>query len=291
MDQKQSKLDVPVVISDWLRSLLVDPLSKKRFICQDESGFQSPCGFQYHYKDGVPDFRVRFTDGDNEWQQGQSAYESQLDKYFDQGEADDDFYKREQAIDGPIYETLKLKGRVLDVGGQLGHIRKYMQHNQEYCSLDPFVGVHLRASNRRNLFESYPLSNPINFVGGYAEFLPFQDNSFDVINMRSCIDHFFNPKIALLEAFRVLKSGKGGGGELIIGLTLNSRSWKSTIKDFVRPVVSVFLTRYRDHHIWHPTYENLIKLCDECGFDLQEKVWQTPDVLYASFIRRTLHTI
>lgn len=287
MNVNQTNLEVPVVISEWLQCLLVDPLSKKPFVQQGEAGFRAPCGFIYQYKDGVPDFRVRFAGSVDEWQQGQSAFESWLDKYFDQGEADADFYKNEQAKDAPVYEALKLRGRVLDVGGQLGHIRKYMEPNQEYCSLDPFVGVHLRATNRPNLFASYPLSIPINFVGGYAEFLPFQDDSFDVINMRSCIDHFFNPEIALLEAFRVLKKE----GQLIIGLTLEGRSWKSMIKEFVRPIISIFMPRYRDHHIWHPTYENLIKLCNGCGFDLKKEVWQTPDILYASFVRRQTHLV
>lgn len=287
MNQKQSKLEVPVVISDWLMDLLVDPISKRKFVIADEFGFQSPCGFKYNYKYGVPDFRVRFTDGDDQWKDGQSAFESWLDSYFDNGEADVDFYKREQAIDGPVYETLKLQGRVLDVGGQLGHIRKYMQNDQQYCSLDPFVGVHLRANNRRNLFAAYPLLNPLNFVGGFAEFLPFQDSSFDVINMRSCIDHFFNPQIALLESFRVLKKN----GVLIIGLTLEGRSLKSKAKDYVRPLVSKFLTRYSDHHIWHPTYDNLIRLCDACGFDLKQEFWQTTDVLYATFVRRSIHEL
>jgi len=287
MVQQQEKLEVPVVISEWLKCLLVDPLSKRPFTHQSEVGLQASCGFKYQYKNGVPDLRVRLAGSADEWLEGQLAFESWLDQYFDQGEAHTDFYENEQALDAPVYEALKLYGRVLDVGGHLGHIRKYMEPNQEYCSLDPFVGVHLRASNRSNLFASYPLSTPINFVGGYAEFLPFQDGSFDTINMRSCIDHFFNPEIALLEAFRVLKEE----GQLVIGLTLEGRTLKSRMKEFVRPVVSVFMPRYRDHHIWHPTYENLINLCDVCGFDLKNEVWQTPDILYASFTRRKSHLV
>ena len=285
MNINQTKLDVPVVISDWLQEILADPLSKRHFINHGEAGFKAPCGFLYQYNNGVPDFRVNFAGSINEWTEGQVAFESWIDKYFDQGEADENFYKNEQAKDAPIYEALKPKGRVLDVGGQLGHIRKYLEPNQEYCSIDPFVGVHLRAANRPNLFANYPLSTPINFVGGYAEFLPFQDGSFDVVNMRSCIDHFFNPEIALLEAFRVLKEG----GQLIIGLTLEGRSLNSRVKELVRPVLSIFIPRFRDHHIWHPTYKNLIRLCDVCGFDLDNEVWQTQDILYASFTRRQSH--
>ena len=282
MSTNEEKLEVPVTLSEWLKSILVDPLSKKHFVQQNTQGFRTPCGFQYRYRDGVPDFRVRLASGTGEWLKGQLAFESWIDSYFDKGEADANFYKREQVQDGPVYEAFKPQGRVLDVGGQLGYIRKYLEPNQEYCSIDPFVGVHLRASKRPNLFANYPLATPINFLGGYAEFLPFQDCSFDVVNMRSCIDHFFNPEIALLEAFRVLKND----GQLIIGLTVEGRNWKSRVKEFVRPGVSVFFLRYKDHHVWRPTYEGLVKLCGFCGFDLTRELWQTADVLYASFVRR-----
>ena len=287
MSVVEVKLEVPVVISEWLRCILVDPLSKRLFAQQNNEGFEAACGFLYKFCDGVPDFRVRFAGSAEDWLKGQVAFESWLDKYFDRGESEPDFYKNEQAVDSPIYEALKLRGRVLDVGGQLGHVRKYLNPDQEYCSLDPFVGVHLRANNRPNLFASYPLATPINFIGGYAEFLPFQDGSFDVINMRSCIDHFFNPEIALLEAFRALRKS----GQLIIGLTVEGHSWKSIIKEFVRPAISPFLPRYEDHHTWHPSYDNLIKLCDTCGFELTNEIWQTPDVFYGSFSRRSSHLV
>jgi SAM-dependent methyltransferase len=283
----QARLDVPLIISEWLQPILVDPLSKMRFVNQSHKGFESPCGLQYGYTDGVPDFRVRFAGSAEEWLVGQLAFESWLDKYFDRGEAEGDFYRTEQAIDSPIYAKFALSGRVLDVGGQLGHIRKYLQPDQEYCSLDPFVGVHVRARNRPNLFASYPLAVPLNFVGGYAEFLPFQEGSFDVVNMRSCIDHFFNPEIALLETFRVLRKG----GRLIVGLTVEGRSLKSKIKECIRPAISPILTRYKDHHMWHPSYDNLIKLCDGCGFDLCDEIWQTADIFYGSFSRRTSHLV
>jgi SAM-dependent methyltransferase len=245
-------------------------------------GFRAPCGFIYRYKYGVPDFRVKLTIGAQKWIAAQHAFESWIDAYFNKGEADPMFYKREQERDRPIYEVMKLSGRVLDIGGQLGHVRKYMELHQEYCSIDPFIEVHVLARGRKNLFASYPLSSPLNLVGGFAEFLPFKDACFNTINMRSCLDHFFSPEIALLEAYRVLEKE----GKLIVGITVQGHSFKSKAKEAVRPIVSFICRRYKDQHIWHPSYERLIDLCNFCGFELNEEIWQADDVLYASFVRR-----
>ena len=282
MKVEQTQYFTPLIISPWLRELLVDPISKMPFIEQNENGFRAPCGLVYRYKDGVPDFRVKLTIGAQKWVAAQHAFESWIGQYFANGEADPMFYKREQERDRPIYEVMKLSGRILDVGGQLGHIRKYMELHQEYCSIDPFIGVHVLARGRKNLFANYPLSSPLNLVGGFAEFLPFTDACFDTINMRSCLDHFLNPEIALLEAYRVLKKG----GKLIIGITIQGNSFRSKAREVVRPIVSFFFHRYKNHHNWHPSYEGLMALCNSCGFDLEREIWQTDDVLYASFLRR-----
>lgn len=159
MKIEKTQYIVPVTISPWLRALLVDPISKMPFTEQTADSFKAPCGFLYRYRDGVPDFRVKMTISAQEWLAGQIAFESWIDDYFNNGEADATFYKREQARDRPMYEAMKLSGRVLDVGGQLGHIRKYMNSDQEYCSIDPFIEVHVRARNRKNLFANYPVAS------------------------------------------------------------------------------------------------------------------------------------
>jgi SAM-dependent methyltransferase len=221
------------------------------------------------------------------WSQGQAAFSQWYIRYLDRGEASDSFYPSELQRDRRAYEAIPLEGRVLDVGGQLGHIRKYMALHQQYCSIDPFVGVHHLVSNRRNLFANYPLSLPLNFLGGFAEFLPIEDESFDTVNMRSCIDHFFTPEMALMEAFRVTRKR----GRLIVGLKIEGHTLKSSLIEIAKGVIGTFVPRYKDHHTWHPTYERLIALCSDCGFDLEKEYWQTGDVLYASFIRRDTHLI
>lgn len=275
--------EVSLVFDRWLKEIAVDPISKLPFTGCESNEFLSPCGFSYGYTQGVPDFRVNLSNFLDEWAFGQNEFEEWFSSYLEKGETDTNFYKNEVRRDSPIYEKFNLisKGRVLDVGGQLGHIRKYLAPNQEYCSIDPFIGAHRLAANKKELFSTYPLDKPLNLIAGFAEFLPFREMSFQLVNMRSCLDHFFNPQQALLEAFRVLQPG----GYLIIGLTLEGQTTKAKIKDLIRPIAGTFFHKFQDHHMWHPTYANLNALTSNCGFTLVEEFWQTPDILYALFSR------
>jgi SAM-dependent methyltransferase len=280
---------VNLTVDPWVIEILVDPISKAPFKEYSEFNFLSTCGFLYSYKFDVPDFRINLSNSLNEWAFGQQEFEEWFLSYLDRGEDDPNFYKNEVHRDSPVYEKFAINGmgRVLDVGGQLGHIRKYLTPNQEYCSIDPFIGAHRLAANKKQLFSTYPLDEPLNLIAGFAEFLPFREMSFQVVNMRSCLDHFFNPQQALLEAFRVLQPG----GHLIIGLTLEGQSNKAKIKDLIRPIAGAFFHKFQDHHMWHPTYGNLNTLTKNCGFTLIEEFWQTPDILYALFTRNETHKI
>lgn len=136
--------------------------------------------------------------------------------------------------------------------------------------------------SNKKLFANYPLASPLNFLGGFAEFLPIRDESFDTVNMRSCIDHFFNPEIALMEAFRVTRKR----GRLIVGLKIEGHTLKSAMLKTAKALTGTFVSRYRDHHMWRLSCSNLLALCSGCGFDLEKEYWQTGDILYASFVRR-----
>lgn len=278
-----NKLKVNVTLDQWLREIIVDPISKSLFIEATLLDFRSSCGFYYECIEGIPDFRVNLSNFHEEWAFGQNEFEEWFLSYLDKGETDPDFYRNEVHRDSQIYEKFGIKsmGRVLDVGGQLGHIRKYLAPNQQYCSIDPFIGAHRLAANKKQLFSTYPLDQPLNLIAGFAEFLPFQETTFQVVNMRSCLDHFFNPQQALLEAFRVLQPG----GCLIIGLTLEGQTTKAKIKDIIRPIAGAFFHKFKDHHMWHPTYSNLSALTKNCGFTIVDEFWQTSDVLYALFSR------
>lgn len=274
----ESKLTVEIVQSGWLEEILTDPISKTK-LKRNSDGYYSPNGFSYSIKDKVPDFRIRLNQFDNEWQKGQDVFEQWMVKYLDNAESNSNYYPEEQKRDAPMYKKLVLEGRVLDVGGGLGNIRKYIVEGQEYCSVDPFINVYKLAAGRNNLFKNYPAEQPLNFVAGYAEFLPFEVSCFQTVNMRSCIDHFFNPELSLLEANRVLQEN----GKLIIGMTVKVTSIKNIAKEIARKILSLFTKRFQDKHIWHPSRNELITMCKKCGFDLEDEIWQNENVWYASF--------
>lgn len=268
-----------LTIDDWLKNILVDPISKQK-ISKNGVFWSSSSGFMYNEHNGIPDLRIRFTQTEKDWKKGQDFFEKWMKaNYLSKGESDDSFYKNEILRDAPMYKQLVLDGRVLDVGGQMGHVRKFMNLNQEYCSIDPFITVPFLVKGCKNLFKNYPYHIPLNFVGGFAEFLPFKDACFDTVNMRSCIDHFFSPEVALLEAYRVLRPG----GKLIIGMTVEKSGVKDKLKNQLRNVLGLFNNSFKDHHIWHPTYKGLIDLCSSKNFSLKKEIWQTSSIIYTEF--------
>lgn len=274
----EANLTVEIVQSNWLEEILADPISKTT-LKKNSDIYYSENGFSYKIKNRVPDFRIRLNQFDNEWQKGQDVYEQWMLKYLNNAENDNNYYPEEQKRDAPMYQKLVLEGRVLDVGGSLGYIRKYMTENQEYCSVDPFIDLHKLAEGKKNLFKNYLSDQQLNFVAGYAEFLPFGTSTFQTVNMRSCIDHFCNPELSLLEANRVLKEN----GKLIIGMTVKVNSTKNIIKEAARKILNLFTKKFQDKHIWHPSRNELITMCSKCGFDLEDEIWQNENVWYASF--------
>ncbi len=273
----QSKLIVEITQSPWLDAILADPISKSP-LKKDSDCYYSSNGFGYSINEGIPNFGIRLNQFEDEWQKGQDVYENAMSRYLARGEQDGNMYEAEQQRDEPMYTKLPLEGRVLDVGGNLGAIRKYMKENQEFCSIDPFINVYKLAAGKTNLFKYYPMHLPLNFVVGFAEFLPFIPASFDTVNMRSCLDHFFNPELSLLEANRVLKDN----GKLIIGMTVKVASAKN-LKETVRSVLNVFTSRFKDAHMFHPSKDEIINMCKRCGFELEDEIWQSEQVWYAAF--------
>jgi hypothetical protein len=90
------------------------------------------------------------------------------------------------------------------------------------------------------------------------------------------LDHVQVVDLALLEAKRVLKPG----GRVLIGLYVNGGksgviSFERRIKDLIKAVLGlVGIERWKDHHIWHPTYQNLLTLITDNGFAIEDTYWQ-----------------
>jgi SAM-dependent methyltransferase len=168
-----------------------------------------------------------------------------------------------------------MSGRVLDVGGGAGTIRHFLPDGTEFVSVDPYIDYEKGIGPQKRA--AYPcLSQHLNFIAACAEFLPFRAGSFDWVHMRSMLDHVQSPDLALMEARRVLKPD----GKLVIGLYVDGgRSGKRTLdrelKELARPVlVALGFARFRDHHTFHPTFANLMKIITDNGFVAEDVYWQ-----------------
>lgn len=85
--------------------------------------------------------------------------------------------------------------------------------NGYYLSLLNRLGTHFKLTGLDN--DKHSLADAVRFVGnkkvkliyGFAEKLPFINKSFDKIVMSEVIEHVRDEKLALKEAFRVLRNG------------------------------------------------------------------------------------
>jgi SAM-dependent methyltransferase len=183
---------------------------------------------------------------------------------------------------------MAIKGACLDVGGLDGRIRSFMESEQRYACVDPYPGAIADIALQPALTEAYPaLKRPMNFVCGMAEFLPIADSIFDAVHMRSVIDHMNDPAQALREAFRVLRPN----GQIIVGVSVEGgKTGEPSIKERAREtlrsvLVALGVERYRDHHIWHPTWPSLKRLIETAGFTCSTPYWQSERVVYVQAVK------
>lgn len=249
-----------MALEQWVLDILAHPVTKLAASPHEIGMLPS----------GVVDARIhlRNTIGFQVWDSGQVAYE----RWEKRTAAD---YQAEIAMDAPVYERVKMSGAVLDVGGGHGAVREFLPKGTRFISIDPFADILNHVSPAKKAAYSC-LSKPLNFIAACAEFLPFQSAAFDVVHMRSMLDHVHSPDLAILEARRVLKPG----GRLVIGLTVDGgktgrRSLKHIAKEALRFVLtSIGVTRFKDHHTFHPTFANLVKIVECNGFSVDDVFWQ-----------------
>jgi SAM-dependent methyltransferase len=264
--------------------------------------FHAPCGFVY--RDG--DFRVDI-DFSRHWAHEQEAYEEWLRGW----RADNDQTEgRIESVDASfqdVYEQIRLEGSVLDVGGDIGTVVTQAGLDpDQYVSLDPMrVDFDEIERDYPRYFQHYKKSSTACFIQGSAEFLPVTDLYFDCVQMRTCIDHFAAPHLALREAYRVLRRD----GSLVVGVSLEGAYQKEVgewsplrnhpkaltlyqsgiarLKEYPRIFSALSGVRDRmrgvhDVHLFHPTYDSLISLLRDEGFRVEKEVWQAAhhNVLY-----------
>lgn len=264
-------------LEDWVRDIIRHPVSKTKI---DFEFIDSVNGFA--------DFRIllKNTMGFKEWEEGQEFFEN-WEKNGVGYQSGKEAYLDEINADSEIYEEFLLTGKVLDVGGLSGTVRHFLSQDSQYVCIDPFENAPSAFTSEK--MEAYHcLAAPYNFVVGNAEFLPFKENSFDFIHMRSMLDHVQVPDLAILEAKRVLVDD----GFLLIGMSVEGGldgkiPFFDNFKNVIRFVLGALgVRRYVDHHTWHPTYEGLLKLARDNGFRLSRELWQSKwkgRVVYALF--------
>jgi ubiquinone/menaquinone biosynthesis C-methylase UbiE len=285
MNNKFIKLD------DWCRDIVVDPLGKQALIVSSDGNFleTSYCR-KYPVVNGIYDLRLlnsNVTDDQKLWKKGQIEYEKSSSKIISSDKNID--YTVEKEAMKVVYEKIPVEGDCLDVGGHQGRLREFLNSDQKYVTCDPYMNVFDNIYERPNLLKAYPfLVEPVNFVCCHAEFLPFKSNSFQTVHMRSVIDHFLNPELALNEAYRVLK--KDGG--LIIGSYINGGkhgrvSFDRYAKDVVKKCLhAIGVSKWDDHHIWHPGYKELIELLSICNFEIDKVYWQNDSICYVKALKK-----
>ena len=251
-----------IELQTWVKTILADPITKE------------PANLEnFKITDGVIDARVflKNTHGYSAWAEGQVEYENSAE--HDRTSVNS--YKAEIDYDRPIYEHYRLQGRILDCGGGTGTVREFLSNDVEFISTDPWLYAPLVSSSARKAAYTC-LSQPLNFIASTAEFQPFLAESFDWVHMRSMIDHVQVPDLVMLEAKRVLKKG----GKVLIGLYVEGgKSGVSTLmqraKDWIKVHLAlVGIDRWKDHHVWHPTYKELLQLIIDNGFIVEDTYWQ-----------------
>ena len=263
-------------VDPWVHGILCDPVSKSP-LRLDRDFMVSDYGRRYPVVEGVYDLRAltsRTGLVSELWHLGQGQYEVRNARATRQ--LSEAYYAAQRRGVEEVYRDIRISGRCVDVGGSDGSLRAFLDPQQEYISIDPWLEL-VREPRSRVAKLVYPfIDEPLNFIAAFAEHLPFLSWSFDVVHMRSVLDHFLNPELAVREAFRVLKNG----GSIVIGLYVKGGKsgrvdMRTYLKEMAREMlVAVGVNRVRDHHMWHPTYKELCQLITTAGFCVERTHWQ-----------------
>ena len=147
-----------------------------------------------------------------------------------------------------LFRTIGLmQGDVLDVGGGCGSFRGFWSNRPGsiYVNHDPNI----------KSFENFIINEKaerVFFVEGVAENLPYKDNIYDTVLIADALDHFYNPKKSVEEAFRTLKNN----GKLIILQCYRKMSWLNFVKEFI----------HQKMHISYLNKTKISRLIQEAGF-------------------------
>lgn len=157
-----------------------------------------------------------------------------------------------------------LRGYVLDIGCGPQPIPSYLADIpfDRIYGIDPI---------------SKPEDHPFTFVSGVGEFLPFGDQSFDVLVSGTTLDHYYLLDAGMKEAARVLRPG----GHFVAWITEFSGA----------PAYDPYggtMTAFDSEHMYHIDRTWFVPFMAKIGFDLAEVChFKLPfNYLFMSFVRR-----
>jgi SAM-dependent methyltransferase len=255
---------------------------RELLLCRD-------CGTRWPVGASAPDFRVESpSPAFRDWRRFQSEFERES--------YEPRYALRDREGCREVYEELpiEMRGRFVDVGGADATVRHFLPPHVEYLCVDPYPEAPSLARRRGadpRFREVYPcLAEPYAFVCGLAEFLPLRSRQFDWVHMRSMIDHVLDPAAVIREGFRCLKPG----GHLLLGLSVQGGAGKAVdpgLRGLAAQAARVLryegrkefgvrvlrrLRGHRDHHLWHPSVDDLRSLLVNSGFTVLYEKWTSP---------------
>jgi SAM-dependent methyltransferase len=163
-------------------------------------------------------------------------------------------YELQKSNVAEVYDRMPIVGACLDVGGQEGRLRAFLDSSPKYLLVDPYLNAFDGIGPHTNIVRTNPfLLDPVNFVCAFGEHLPIRGASFNTLHMRIVIDHMYNPELALLEASRVLRAG----GQLIIGSFVKGGAsgnvrFSQKARAAVKSVLHLLGATRLAPHMWQP---------------------------------------
>lgn len=157
-------------------------------------------------------------------------------------------FKRYDQLFELISPYLKSDSEVLDIGCAMGGFLDYLSKK----NINNLSGIDVA----ENYINYAKINTRYNIKQGYAESLPFNDKSFNIVVIDQVLEHSFNPIKVFNEAKRVLING----GVLCIGVPDASKYGERYFFDFYW-----FIMR---EHIQHFDIEHLRLIAEDEGFEL-----------------------
>lgn len=190
------------------------------------------------------------------------------------------------SFDSFFKERGPLNGDILDIGGGWGLYRQWWEpaDTDIFVVHDPGIERFLEGPHQLHReYYSKAFSQPMVFVEGFGEELPYRDETFSYSIIASTLDHCIDPDRVLAEAYRCTKHY---GSILVIQSCLSSQSGHGVnilgraIKHLKNPAYLVAALSRRlltpSHHLHHFKPNDIVLLLTKAQYtDVHSKIIPT----------------